>query len=219
MAGPKSPRKLPTQPRAQATVDAILTATDELASKTGMEELSMSTIARRAGVSMGTLYQYFGSLEAVTAAWEERGFSDDAASFVTFLRDLLEEDREMEIAIRRTVDKVLDVVMQRIGRYRKHADFVSRYLARVEIAKIGLDATVATLEKAPGRGRLVVRDLRLASYLLFVSVVSVAYDLAARNAPTTVVEQVRHELGSMVIGYLLGKPPSCRIANTIASRH
>lgn len=215
MAGPKTPRKVPTQSRAQATVDAILTATDELASQTGIEELTVSAIARRAGVSMGTLYQYFGSIEAVTAAWEERGFAEDAASFVAFLRDLLTEDREMEDAIRRTASKVLDVIMHRVSRYRKRADFVSRFVERVRLAKVGVDAIARTLEKAPARNKLVVADLETASYLLFLSVVAVAYDLAATNAPEEVVARVRGELGSMAIGYLLGKPPEGSSPNTI----
>jgi AcrR family transcriptional regulator len=204
MGNAKNPRKLPTQSRAQATVDAILIATDELAAKTGIESLTVTGIARRAGVSNGTLYQYFGSLEAVTAAWEERGFANDAATFVTFLHELIEQHLEMEDAIRRTVEKAVDLVMHRIGQYREHrADFVSRFVERVRLAKVGVAAVVRTLEAAPDRGRILVTDLETAAYLLFVSVVSVSYDLAVTGSAPEAIQRVKHELGSMAIGYLL----------------
>jgi AcrR family transcriptional regulator len=62
------PRKLPRQGRSKATVQAILDACGELIAREGYPRLRAHTIAGRAGVSVGTLYQYFPNKEAVAGA-------------------------------------------------------------------------------------------------------------------------------------------------------
>jgi AcrR family transcriptional regulator len=67
-----SPRKKPRQQRSQATVDAILDATARVLCSTGYDRASTNRIAMAAGVSVGSLYQYFPSKEALVAALVER---------------------------------------------------------------------------------------------------------------------------------------------------
>jgi AcrR family transcriptional regulator len=61
-------RKRPTQARAQETVDAILAATAKVIVKDGYDRASTNRIAETAGVSIGSLYQYFPSKEALVFA-------------------------------------------------------------------------------------------------------------------------------------------------------
>ena len=56
-----TPRKAPTQARAQATVEAILAATKKVLVRDGYEAASTNRVAEVAGVSIGSLYQYFPS--------------------------------------------------------------------------------------------------------------------------------------------------------------
>jgi AcrR family transcriptional regulator len=65
-------RRNPKQARAQATVDAILEATFQLLESDGAACLTTNLIAERAGVSIGTLYQYFEDREAILAAMGQR---------------------------------------------------------------------------------------------------------------------------------------------------
>ncbi len=67
-----APRKKPKQERSQATVDAILVATARVLCETGYDRASTNRIALAAGVSVGSLYQYFPSKEALVAALVER---------------------------------------------------------------------------------------------------------------------------------------------------
>src|SRR5262252_2003984 len=67
-----APRKRPRQERSQATVEAILTATARILVKEGFDRASTNRIAEQAGVSVGSLYQYFPSKEALVAAVMER---------------------------------------------------------------------------------------------------------------------------------------------------
>ncbi len=66
------PRKLPTQERARATVATLLTATERLLSRKGYEALTTNAIAAEAGVSIGSVYQYFPTKEAIVAAVVDR---------------------------------------------------------------------------------------------------------------------------------------------------
>ncbi len=66
-----NPRRRPRQARAQATVDAIVKATARVLIEDGYDRASTNRIAQAAGVSIGSLYQYFPSKEALVAALVE----------------------------------------------------------------------------------------------------------------------------------------------------
>lgn len=65
-------RKSPRQARSQATVEAILTAAARILTKEGFEALTTNRVAAVAGVSVGSLYQYFPNKEALVRALCER---------------------------------------------------------------------------------------------------------------------------------------------------
>ena len=62
------PRKSPVQARSTASVHAILEATIQVLLKVGKERLTTTRVASRAGVSVGTLYQYFPNKSALLQA-------------------------------------------------------------------------------------------------------------------------------------------------------
>ena len=66
------PRKLPAQSRSTATVNAVLEAAARILERRGFEGYTTNAVAERAGVSIGSLYQYFPSKDAVTVALIER---------------------------------------------------------------------------------------------------------------------------------------------------
>jgi AcrR family transcriptional regulator len=59
---------LPVQARSTASVDAILKATIQVLLKAGKERLTTTRVAMRAGVSVGTLYQYFPNKSSLLQA-------------------------------------------------------------------------------------------------------------------------------------------------------
>lgn len=65
-------RKRPVQARAERTVSTIFEATAQIMEEEGEASLTTNKIARRAGFSIGTLYQYFPTKEAVLGAMIER---------------------------------------------------------------------------------------------------------------------------------------------------
>ncbi len=70
----KRPRKQPRQARAQVTVNAILEATIQVLEREGLDAATTTRIAEVAGVSVGTLYQYFSHRDAILDALQDREF-------------------------------------------------------------------------------------------------------------------------------------------------
>ena len=66
------PRRKPSQSRSLATYEAIVEAAARILLRDGPQLLNTNRIARVAGVSVGTLYQYFPNKTAVVAALAER---------------------------------------------------------------------------------------------------------------------------------------------------
>ena len=66
------PRKSPVQARSAASMDAILEATIQVLLQVGKERLTTTKVALRAGVSVGTLYQYFPNKSALLQATLKR---------------------------------------------------------------------------------------------------------------------------------------------------
>ena len=60
-------KKRPTQRRAQVTVEAMVTAAAELLSTLPYDSVTTNRIAERAGVGIGSLYQYFPNKESIVA--------------------------------------------------------------------------------------------------------------------------------------------------------
>ncbi|HDR9582259.1 TPA: TetR/AcrR family transcriptional regulator [Burkholderia stabilis] len=69
---PLSPRKAPRQRRSVATVDAIVEAAARILERDGFDGYTTNAVAALAGVSIGSLYQYFPNRDALTAALVER---------------------------------------------------------------------------------------------------------------------------------------------------
>ena len=63
-----NPRKTPAQARSAATVAAVLEAAARILETEGFDGYTTNAVARRAGVSIGSLYQYFPSKDAITRA-------------------------------------------------------------------------------------------------------------------------------------------------------
>ncbi len=112
------PRKSPVQARSTASVEAILEATVQVLVSIGKERLTTTRVAERAGVSVGTLYQYFPNktallqaalrrhLEAVTNAidrvcQEQRGHSleEMATALITTFLDAKMRNAKASVAM------------------------------------------------------------------------------------------------------------------------
>jgi AcrR family transcriptional regulator len=70
-----TPRKSPSQERSRATVEAVLIAAARILEDRGLGGFNTNAVAERAGVSIGSLYQYFPSKDAILAALMHRSLA------------------------------------------------------------------------------------------------------------------------------------------------
>src|ERR1700743_220286 len=100
------PRKVASQERSRATVDALIEATARILVREGFDKASTNRIAQTAGVSVGSLYQYYPSKQALVPAVIDRHNQD----LMELVRGALADVAEMplEKAVRRVVTVVVD---------------------------------------------------------------------------------------------------------------
>ena len=82
-----SPRRKPKQARAQDTVEIIFEATAQILRRKGRAALNTNYIAECAGISVGTLYQYFPDKESILVAIARRELDADHAAVVKALSE------------------------------------------------------------------------------------------------------------------------------------
>lgn len=73
--------KSPTQERSRQTVNSILEACEKLMISEGFYGITTDKIAKDAGVSIGSLYQFFGNKESVVSALIHRTMENDMNEF------------------------------------------------------------------------------------------------------------------------------------------
>ena len=88
-----------------ATVDAILTATHRIIEKDGPEKLNTNRVAELAGVSIGSLYQYFPDKSALLAALFERHTRNLLEQIVPLLME--HRDAPIEVVTREAIREML----------------------------------------------------------------------------------------------------------------
>jgi AcrR family transcriptional regulator len=104
------PRKTPIQARATLTVEAIREATIQVLLHEGSDRLTTTRVAERAGVSVGTLYQYFPNKQSLLFAV----FEDHLDKVAAAVEDACEQARHQPQAemIRQVVEAFVDAKMQ-----------------------------------------------------------------------------------------------------------
>ncbi len=196
------PRKHPKQRRSKATVDAILEATARVLVAEGYDKASTNRIAKVAGVSVGSLYQYFPSKEALVLALIEQHCHKMLALLVESQTTL--GDAPLEQAVRAYVRAML----------RAHA--VDPELHRVlatQALQIGLDA----VEEVDRRARVIVQsyldsrreeilpqNTELAAFILVSAVEAVTHRAVLDYSDQLASSQLEDEIAHLVLRYLLG---------------
>lgn len=74
------PRKTPVQARSAATVAALHTATIQVLTKEGLSRCTTTRVARRAGISVGSLYQYYPNRDVLLVAVLEQHLNEVATA-------------------------------------------------------------------------------------------------------------------------------------------
>jgi AcrR family transcriptional regulator len=107
------PRRPPVQQRSRATVEAVLTAAAQVFEERGYGGGTTNRIAEAAGVSIGTLYQYFPSKEALAVALLERHIEETQRQMREWVGHMLAERHTLHGALEDYIGGMLEVHSQR----------------------------------------------------------------------------------------------------------
>lgn len=100
-------RRTPTQQRARDTVDVILEAAAQVFAERGYAAGTSNRIAARAGVSVGSFYQYFPNKDAVLVALVERHLEAGMRAVEQLLETAAAEPGDLEATLRSFVSAML----------------------------------------------------------------------------------------------------------------
>tara|TARA_R110002124_G_scaffold72857_2_gene195689 strand:- start:325 stop:894 length:570 start_codon:yes stop_codon:yes gene_type:complete len=188
------------------TVDALVEATARILIKEGFDKASTNRIAEVAGVSVGSLYQYFPSKEALVAAVIERHQQEIMQAIRSEMAEVLALPVEkamrkiVAIAVRlhRVDPKLHDVLAEqipRVGKLEKLAAFNSE------------NFTLFRAYLEGHRSEICVDDLELASYVCVTSIEALTHNAVLHYSKIysdEAMEALIDEGARLVIRYLKG---------------
>ena len=196
-----TPRKKPRQQRSQDTVECILDATARVLCSTGYDRASTNRVAMAAGVSVGSLYQYFPSKEALVAALVER----HVEQMTSLVKGKLAEvsTAPLEVAVRTMIDAMFDahavdprlhkVLIEQVPRIGK--------LERVVGVEREVEALVAVF-LAARRGEIRRSNLEASAFVLCNVVEAVTHAAVLAELKDPHRGEVAAELTDMCLRYL-----------------
>lgn len=103
------PRRQPLQRRSRETVDVILEAAARVFAERGYASGTTNRIAQRAGVSIGSLYEYFPNKDAILVSLAERHLGRMLGEVEVLLASALERPQPIDALLRRFAGAMLDV--------------------------------------------------------------------------------------------------------------
>lgn len=106
------PRRAPVQARSRATVEAILTAAARIFSTQGYAAGTTNRIAERAGVSIGSLYEYFPNKDALLAALVEAHMHEGEEVLRRTAEEVARAELRLPAAVRRFVAAMVELHAQ-----------------------------------------------------------------------------------------------------------
>jgi AcrR family transcriptional regulator len=213
---PDSPRKKPTQARAQHTVEAILRATAHILRTAGWDACNTNAVAKRAGVSIGSLYQYFPSKEALVAALAEEHATEGlgvlmeavtaAPQGTISFEDTVRHYIRAMVALHAMDPKLHRVLVEQVPRLKGGLDVVRRVSQQ--------SATLVRSWLETQRKHIRAVDLEVATFMLVTSVESVTH-LQVLDRPRQLDQAALvEELSELVLGYLGARRSPSRVARS-----
>jgi AcrR family transcriptional regulator len=195
------PRKSPRQMRSQATVEALLEAGARVLREDGYEKASVNRIADVAGVSIGSLYQYFPSKDALVAAIVQR---HSERMLDVFQRDLpalahLPIEDGVRGMLRRTFEAYsVDPALRRVV-----VDEVPQFGVFTRTREF--DAMLAAALKGYFQFHAAAirpKNLDLAVKILMASVEAIAQAVVIDDATMLRSDELVEEVSHLVLGYI-----------------
>jgi len=199
-----TPRKQPRQVRAAVTVDAIVVAAERVLARGGLDALTTNRVAEVAGVSIGSVYQYFPDKDAIVAALIERYLGQYYGAFSSIL------DAAAAMPLELATEGVLRAAMQVFaGQAKIHGTLYERMFAlgMTPAFQRVLERYVARIAEYLGaRTDVAVASPEVAAFLVFHAAEGIARAVAMAGRTPGQDDLHISELCRMIVGYLRPEP-------------
>jgi AcrR family transcriptional regulator len=194
------PRKSPVQARSTASVDAILQATTQVLLQVGKERLTTTRVALRAGVSVGTLYQYFPNKSALLQAALRRHLEEVTNAVEAVCKEQKGKSlRSMGTALINTfLQAKLKDAKTSVALYSVSSDLDA---ARI-VQQIGTRSNKAIVRMLTTASEPLITDPQLVASMLQGAMAGVSRRLLESDSPVKQFEPFRQELIVFVCAYL-----------------
>ena len=197
------PRKIPKQERSRLTVEAILEATAHILAEKGYNETNTNLIAERAGVSIGSLYQYFPNKKSLIVALREKHSQEIAELLELKFNHLFDSPPEIAIpelvkaviaahAINPRLHQVLNEEIPRSERSQEQMQKADRRITELIQAYL-----------LRWRDRLRPQNIEMTIFILNCTVESLCHSAVIEHPKFVSDSQFEQEVSNLLISYLV----------------
>jgi AcrR family transcriptional regulator len=197
------PRKMPSQERSRKTMAAVYEAAAHIFVSVGYAEATTDQIAEKAGVSIGTLYNYFSGKEAIlNGLWEQHMNEIKAA-----VQEVDQNIRRQSSIDRNIVPVLLNLVLEIVS--------YERLGNRLFVSPVGLPETFLQKRRELGIyiesameavfrdfANVRIRNPKIGVHILWATVQAVIHDYILSNSEEIKPEELIDVLGDMLARYV-----------------
>lgn len=194
------PRKSPVQARSASTVGAILEATVQVLLQVGKERLTTTRVALRAGVSVGTLYQYFPNKSSLLQAALKRHLTEVTEAIEIVCRG--QEGKTLRQMATALITAFLEAKMRKaktsVALYSVSSDVDGAKISQ----QIGTRSNKAIVRMLASASDPLATDPQLVASMLQGAMVGVSRRILESGAPEKEADTLREELIFVACSYL-----------------
>ena len=202
-----APRKQPRQSRAQATVEAMLDAAAHILVEAGYEGFNTNKVAEQAGVSIGSLYQYFPNKAALLAALRHRHARQMQEMVSACMVEAIAAP--LDQAVRTLVQGVMAAHRIHPALHQVLEQHVPRQTQQTSTTdwEIQLRLQLQAWLQAH-QGELCIHDCQLSSLILVRMVDALVHSALISDPLGTPTDALEAEISVVVLRYLRGSDPA-----------
>lgn len=191
----------PTQARSLETIEAILKASAQILVRDGISACSTNRIAERAGISIGTLYQYFSDRQSVLSELFIREIRKDSAAIESCLKGLEGQP------IHEVVPRIIEITLNRLSEEPRLRQILmqefatSRQLEELKDIKKHIAGIITAHLRAHPQLQI-QRSFRLEMLIVVNAVEAALYAAIWEFGPRLQRQRLIEEVSDLVLRYL-----------------
>lgn len=198
-----TPRKSPQQARSRDTVDCILEGAAQVFETHGYAAGTTNRIAERAGVSIGSVYQYFPNKDAILVELIERHIEESRAILTPVIAEAIAAPTSLANDLGALLDTMATIHRERPGLHRvlfEESPRPAQIRSQLdEIEEQAIAAISAYLDSSP---EVTARDTQTAARLIATLLEGATHRIAIADVSDADWQATADELVRMLVSYL-----------------